>query len=292
MTAAQRFALALLGHPVSHSLSPAMHAAALAACGFDGSYEAIDTPDRALLHVQLQRIRDGVLHGVNVTIPWKIDVASACDVLIGDAPRVGAVNTAWRDADGRLCGANTDVGGLVAAIAEAFPGRSFQDRPVAVLGAGGAGRSAILAATRLGASNIRVHNRTHARAVEAVTTLGLGVATQALEETLADAALVIQASSAGFRLDPAETEALAATLAAPMALTAPDAVLYDAVYVPSRTAWMVAAETQGRAASDGLGMLVHQAALAFEVWTGRAPPLDIMWAAACARLGRPVPKNV
>lgn len=278
------FELGLLGHPVSHSLSPVMHAAALEACGLAGRYVALDVPDVSDLLVQLQRLRSGELHGLNVTIPWKIEAAKGCDALVDAAQVIGAANTLKLADDGRLLGFNTDVHGLECAIREAFPDLVAHGRVAAVLGAGGAGRSAILAANNLGFDVIRVHNRTHEAALAVTQALGRGSAVATVADALDGACLVIQASAAGFRLDPEASQRLADDLAPAMALTAPDASLYDAIYAPRLTAWMIAAQRNGRRASDGLGMLVHQAALAFEIWTGKRPPLGPMMDAALQHL--------
>jgi shikimate dehydrogenase len=281
---ARRWALGLVGSPVGHSLSPALHAAALASARQDGTYTPLEAPDEASLGAALDALRRGELDGLNVTIPWKTVAAARCDALAGEAGRLGAVNTLVRRADGALIGHNTDVAGLAAALAEAGL-RDLSRRPCAVIGAGGAARAAALVGAQLDAGEVRIWNRTADRAQALVAALGFGRACATLEEALAGAALVLQASASGMDLDDAETAALAAGLVGPLGLTAAGAHVCDLVYRPSRTAWMVAAEAAGRTAQGGLPMLIHQAAAAFRLWTGVAPDVGAMRAAVARRLG-------
>jgi shikimate dehydrogenase len=287
--AGRRLALGLAGWPVGHSVSPAMHRAALAAAGLPGIYDALPTPDLAALDDVLGRLRAGVLDGVNVTLPWKLEALARCDHLTETARDAGAVNTLRVSTDGGLEGDNTDVPGLVAAVGEAFPRLACAGRPVAVVGAGGAGRGAVLAASRLGAAEIRVHNRTHARAERLVLELARGVAVERLEVALDGAALVLQASSLGLGLSPEASETEAAALARPLAALAPGAAVMDLVYGSHPTPWTLAADRAGILAADGLGMLVHQAALAFERWTGVTPDVAAMRAAAQRELAARAP---
>jgi shikimate dehydrogenase len=279
----RRWALGLLGTRVGHSLSPVLHGAALASVGLEGTYTALEAPDEASLATAIAALRAGALDGLNVTIPWKTAAARRCDVLVGEAARLGAVNTLVHGGGG-LAGHNTDVTGLLAALAEAGVG-PLAGRPCAVIGAGGAARAALLVAERLGAGELRLWNRTGARAEALASELGMGRATDRLEAALDGAALVLQASASGMDLADADASALASELSGPLALTASDAHVCDLVYRPRRTAWLRAAREIGRTAQDGLPMLVHQAAAAFTLWTGRHPDVSAMRTAAEARLG-------
>lgn len=284
------YRLGLLGHPLGHSLSPVIHGAALEALGVDGAYALHDVEEAALAGF-VARVRAGELDGINVTIPYKLAVAGLCDRLEGAGAALGAVNTLARAADGAVVGHNTDVGGLARAVREAL-GDVARGGVVAVVGAGGAGYAAVLAASSLGARRVRVWNRTRERAEALVARLGAVVSTP-LEVAdnaarAADAAtLLLQATSVGLSVAPSDAAwpgevAAAAEVVAAMAA---DGAVYDLVYRPARTVWCAAAEASGRRAVSGLGMLVHQAADAFALWTGHEPPRDVMRAAAEAALG-------
>jgi len=299
---------ALLGHPVAHSLSPALAAAALPALGLSGRYELLDTPGPTpppdgpapALDARLEALRRGTYDGLNVTAPLKQAARARCDALGEDARRVGAVNTLCRapspsrGAPARIVGHNTDLPGLIAALRERWPATPWRGRPVAVLGAGGAARAAVWAAAQTGASEVLVLNRTPQRARALVAqSEGLPVPIQAAPwpaqspataAGLARCALILQATSLGVGVSPgaphgAWDDALTRAQGA-LAGASPGACLYDLVYTPAKTVWVHAARARGLDATSGLGMLVHQAASAYELWTGRRPPADALWKAA------------
>jgi len=282
--------LGLLGHPLGHSLSPAIHEAALAACGLTGEYVLYEVDAPALADA-VERLRRGERDGLNVTIPHKVAVVHAVDGLAGAAAALGAVNTLVRDG-GRVVGHNTDVGGLVRAVREAFSLGDLRGEPVAIVGAGGAARAAALAAAQLGAGVVRIANRTPDRARDLVLALvGAGLRVELAPDFVAaarGAALLLQASSLGLGL--AATAAAWATamltIEPVIAALAPDAKVFDLVYRPEVTPWCAAAHASGRRAASGLGMLVHQAADAFTLWTGHTPPRAPLLAAAQAALAR------
>lgn len=291
--------LGLVGHPIGASLSPPMHRAALALRGLDGSYERFDVVDEGALEELWERLRRGALDGLNATVPHKRRAAAACATLSPLAARLGAVNTLVADGHGGIAGWNTDLPGLVAAVRERWPAleRRSIDGPTLVVGAGGAAPAAIMAAVELGASEVRVWNRSAARARELVATLGVGEACEDVGAAARGASLVLQASSHGMGLDGGAFEEAVAFAREVIAETAADARVVDLVYRPRPTAWVTAAARVRREACDGLGMLVHQAALAFELWTGarsevladsRAAAMlaDAMRAAAKATLER------
>jgi len=267
--------LGLVGHPIAQSLSPVMHEAALRHASLAGSYGRFETIDPFELAAIFARLQRGELSGLNVTVPHKIAAYLACDRHSALAEEVGAVNTLVRAEDSALVGWNTDLPGLVAAVRLAWPDPVPATRPsVLVVGAGGAAPAAMLAAKALGASDVRVWNRTFARAEAMVAKLGFGAAVADARVAAADVALVIQASShgmglAGHELATAEREAEEI-----IAATASGARVVDLVYRPRLTAWVSGARRLGRDAVDGLEMLVQQAALAFELWTGRRTSLE------------------
>jgi len=277
--------LGLLGHPVGHSLSPALHRAALEAVGLRGDYALFDV-EASELPGWVARLRAGELDGLNVTIPHKLAVAPLCDELEGAAGTLGAVNTLTRSPAGAVIGYNTDVSGLARAVREAFPGLPLAGRVVGVVGAGGAGHAAVLAADALGAGAIRLCNRSLARAEGLASRLGPHLAARievhGLDAVARGAALVLQATSLGMGLAPGSPpwQALQSDARAWLAGMAADGAVLDLVYRPEDTPWCAAARALGRSAAAGLGMLVHQAAEAFALWTGREPPRETMTEAA------------
>ncbi len=291
MIAAGALRLGLLGHPVAHSVSPAMHEAALRACDLVGDYSLFDVPPGGLAPY-VERLRTGDLHGLNVTVPHKGEVVGLCDRLAPEAALAGAVNTLVRADDGAVEGHNTDIAGLVSALERAFPDTPWRGRGAAVLGAGGAGRAAVLAAFQAGAAEVRVWNRTPERAERLAGELGARVsgallASRDMGGATAGVALVLQATTRGMATTPGDAPWLQAREEAEVALepVAADAAVLDLVYRPRQTPWVAAARGLGLAADDGLEMLVQQAAWAFSLWTRHAPDPAVMRAAAQRSLG-------
>jgi shikimate dehydrogenase len=259
--------LVLLGHPVSHSLSPRFQNAALRAAGIPLQYEALDVaPDalgRALAELGEQRASG------NVTIPHKEAVAALCVRRSPLADRCGAVNTFWHE-DGELIGDNTDVGG-VDAIAGALLGDARSSARVALLGAGGSAAAVMAAAERWGSARVRVYSRTRDRARALALRFGALVeVVTAVEDALEGATLVVNATPVGLHDDdlPVEVERIPA-----------GAAVFDLVYRTGETAWVRAARNAGHRAADGEGMLVEQGALSFERWFGVEPDRNAMWSA-------------
>ena len=269
---------AVIGSPVRHSLSPAIHNAAYAELGIDWAYVAFEVaPGRAGDALTAMRVLG--LRGLSVTMPHKHDVAAAVDEIAPAAAALGAVNCVERTADGRLVGHNTDgdgfVDSLLAACADGPAGRRC-----VVLGAGGAARAVIDALARHGAAEIVVVNRSAHRAAEAAALAGAaGRVGRAADVSGAD--LVVNATSIGMGstelpLDPALLRA--------------GQVVADLVYHPLDTALLAVARAAGAEHVDGLGMLVHQAARQIRIWTGLDAPVDVMRAAAEAELARRLPR--
>jgi len=276
--------LGLVGHPVGHSLSPVIHHAALEACGLTGQYALIDREEHELAEV-VASLRRGERDGLNVTIPYKIAITRCVDALAGAATDLGAVNTLVRDGE-RVIGHNTDVAGLVHAVREALGAGGLDGAPAAIIGAGGAARAAALAAFELGAGEVRVANRTSARAVQLAGALAATgrqvIVAPSFTAAASGARLLLQASSLGMSVVPdgGAWDAAHETAARVVDALAPEALVFDLVYRPERTVWCAAAEAAGRPAVSGLGMLVHQAADAFALWTGQEPPREPLFAAA------------
>jgi len=259
--------LVLLGHPVSHSLSPRFQNAALRAAGIPLAYEALDVPPEALAAMLLELA--GQDASGNVTIPHKEAVAALCVRRSPLAERCGAVNTFWHE-DGILVGDNTDVGG-VDAIARALLGEARRSARVALLGAGGSAAAVLAAVERWGSAHVQLYNRNmeRARAVASRFDGSVSVASS-LDEALDGAMLVVNATPVGLRDD-----------AFPLAVERipRDAAVFDLVYRSGETAWVRAARNAGHRAADGEGMLVEQGALSFERWFGIEPDRNAMWSA-------------
>ena len=282
----QRRVAALIGSPVEHSLSPVIHQAAFDAAGVDWSYAAFDVaPGRAAEAIAAMRVLG--LAGLSVTMPHKHDVAEAVDRLDPAAAALRSVNTvSWDGTD--LVGSSTDGAGFVASLAE--DGIDVAGMHVAVIGAGGAARSVIDALGRASAASIRVVNRTPDRAESAARLAA--VAAVGTSDDIARAELVVNASSVGMGIDPstATSEDLPCD---PGLLHAPQVVV-DLVYHPLQTAWLAEADRAGARTVDGLGMLIHQAALQQLAWLGRTPDVGAMRRAVEATLAdrRPRPDGV
>ena len=258
----------LIGWPVDHSQSPAMQTAAFAACGLDWQYTLLPTlPDQ--LRATLDQVRAGELAGANVTIPHKSAVMPMLDEIDPAAAAIGAVNTIVVR-DGRLIGCNTDAIGFARALSEI--GVDVNRKQCAVLGAGGAARAVVHTLKELG-GRVTIYARDVSRAR---TLIGGDEQTRALRDVdrvACDTVLIVNATSVGM---------------APQSDGSPwpdgavfpaGALAFDLIYNPRRTRWMGQAERSGAQAVNGLAMLVYQGAAAFEMWTGRAAPVDVMRAA-------------
>ena len=264
-TGATRLA-AVIGAPVRHSLSPALHNAAFAATGLDWVYVALEVaPGRAAAALDAVRVLG--IAGLSVTMPHKADVAAAVDECTPAAAALGAVNCV-EVRDGRLVGHNTDGDGFVDSL-RAEAGFDPAGRRAVVLGAGGAARAVVVALAAAGASEVVVVNRTEARAVEAARLAGaVGRAGDA--DAVAGADLVVNATSVGM------TGAGGVDLPCDVALLRPGQVVADLVYQPLDTQFLKAARSRGATAVNGVGMLLYQAARAFTIWTGVPAPVAAM----------------
>jgi shikimate dehydrogenase len=268
---------AVIGHPVGHSLSPAMHQAGFAARGRDAAYVACEVrPER--LPEALAGLEALGFRGCNVTVPFKEAVCRLARSRSAEAAATGSANTVRFDPEGSYA-ATTDGAGFLAALAEEL-GWDPRGRRVLVLGAGGAARAIVAALLGAGAS-VRVTNRTGERAEALARDLGGRGAVQAVAregdawtQALAGADLVVNATTLGMhgRGQPLAEEELA--------LVPREAAVVDIVYVPEETPLLAAARRRGLAAVGGLGMLVWQAALSWEVWFGERGPVDVFRAAA------------
>ena len=275
--------LAVLGAPVEHSLSPAMHNAALQALGSDVRYAKIDCPPESLAEA-VDLARKAGFTGLNLTIPHKFEALKLCTELDDTAEQLGAVNTLLFDGSS-LVGFNTDGPGLVRAIRDVFA-FDLRDLRVMVLGAGGgAGSAAALQCALEKCPRLVLVNRTAEKAhdiagkakqilhtdrlegpEDPVTVIPL--AESALREQLARTDLVINATSLGMkRTDPRLI---------PASLLTPDLMVYDMIYRPAVTRLLEDAQNAGARTANGLSLLLHQGALSLEIWLNRPAPLDVM----------------
>lgn len=256
----------VVGNPIAHSLSPILHNAWLDAAGIDGAYVALEVKEDGL-----QRLVEGLkgtsFRGLNVTLPFKTDALAAAGHIHPRARRAQAANL-LTFAEGRVAADNTDGLGLLAAFNEQAPGFDPAAGPVTILGAGGAARGAVAAFLDAGCPQVRVVNRTLARAEALTAELGgdpYGLADA--EAAFAGAIAVVNATSAGLADDSA--------LSFPLAATPNGCVVMDMVYKPLVTPFLVQARALGRPTVDGLAMLIGQARPSFEAFFGQPPPRDL-----------------
>lgn len=267
---------AVIGNPVRHSLSPPIHNAGFRALDLDWVYVAFDiAPGRAADAVAAMR----VLHigGLSVTMPHKADIAASLDRLTPQARILGAVNcVAWDQ--GELVGHNTDGGGFVDSL-EHETGSSVRNRRCLVVGAGGAARAVVLALADAGAADVAVLNRTRRKAHAAAELAG-DVGRVGAVADITDADIVVNATSVGM-----DGTGAAGRLPVPEDRLRDGQIVADLVYHPFVTPLMVSARAAGATVVGGVGMLVHQAARQFELWTGHPAPVQAMGDAAAAAIG-------
>lgn len=273
--------LGVLGHPVGHSLSPAMHNAAIDALGLDWVYLALPVPAEGLATV-VQGLEAIGCRGLNVTIPHKQAVAGLCRRLSPLAERVGAVNTLVPLEGGGWLGTNTDVEGFLTPLR----GQSWQGRQALVLGNGGSARAVVAALVELELDTITVvGRRPEALAAFAADCsswaprLGTCTLDRPLEPLLAAADLVVNTTPVGMNSDQCPLSP------GQLAVLRPMATVYDLIYVPRPTQLLRQAAARGCSTIDGLTMLVHQGAASLRLWSGRSDvPVAAMAAAAEAAL--------
>ena len=257
--------VALLGKPLRRRHSVVMHNAAFAAAGIDAEYVLRELePDEVEAAVAAAR-GPGWL-GLGVTAPYKQVVAGLVDEVEPDAAAIGAVNNVVRTADGRLVGFNSDAPGFRAGVEIAL-GRSLDGLDVVVAGAGGAAHAVVYACLRAGAARVTIGNRTLTKATELAQRfrgVSRGVVTaatfgRAFDDAAEMADLAVNATTVGM-IDPGAT--------IHVNVLRPDATVFDLVYVPAETPLLAGARARGLRAANGSEMLIQQAAIAFERWTG------------------------
>jgi shikimate dehydrogenase len=266
----------VIGWPVSHSLSPAMHNAAFAALGIPWVYVPFAVPPREVA-TALNGLRALGMRGVNVTIPHKQAAAAAVERLTTEAEALGSVNTVLVAEDGALVGHSTDGTGFLRTLRE--EGCDPAGIRVTVVGAGGAARAIVGALLAAGATSVSViaRNPAHAQWVGSQERASL-LPWESLAASAATADLLVNATPVGMA-GHAEGETVV-----PAAVLRAGQWVCDLVYTPRRTRLLLAAEERGCRTIEGVGMLVHQGAEAFTLWTGVPAPVTVMRAALLAAL--------
>jgi shikimate dehydrogenase len=259
----------VIGDPISHSKSPLIHGFWLQKLGIAADYRACHVRPGDLGDYIAARRTDSDWRGCNATIPHKEAVISHLDRLDAKAAAIGAVNTVLRGADGTLTGTNTDVDGA----GEAVAGVDICGRHAVVIGAGGAARAAFALLAAKDCASVRALARTPQKAVDAAAGSGLAIDARlfvAGSGAFDGAALVINATQLGMT----GQEPMPGFVLDELTVLAPDALVFDMVYAPLETALLRGARGRGLKTSDGLVMLIGQAATAFEKFFGVAPPRE------------------
>ena len=263
----------VIGDPVTHSLSPALHNAAYAALGLD--WVSVPFPVSAGKGSEaVAAMRTLGLAGLSVTTPHKDAVAQTADSVSDAVAALGAANCLVASADGRVRAENTDGDGFLGGLLEDAD-TTVREKTVVVLGAGGAARAISVACADAGAAGVLVVNRTVQRA-EVCAGLAGSVGVVAQQADIPSADIVVNATTVGMAPDSA--------MPCDLALLHRGQIVVDIVYNPSETVWLAAARAAGIRSYNGLSMLVHQAGFAIAHWTGQPAPIDAMRSALKARL--------
>lgn len=263
----------VIGDPIEHSLSPAMHNSAFHKLGLDYAYLAFHVPKKSLKSAMLGVAGLGIV-GVNITIPHKVEVMKLLDHIDETATLIGAVNTVV-NRDGRLFGFNTDGAGALRALKENWVG--VKGKRIALLGAGGASK-AIAFKLSESARSLIILNRTKSKALSLARSLkkirNIQVDARKLNEenlksTLSDVDILVNATSVGMfpqiNATPIDRDLLHR-----------DLTVFDIVYNPIQTLLLREASERGCKIVNGVDMLVYQGAVSFELWTGESPPIEVM----------------
>jgi shikimate dehydrogenase len=269
MTDLPRIPLAgVIGHPIAHSRSPALHSYWLRRYGIKGHYIPMDIATQDLQQALEMLPKLGFI-GANVTIPHKESILKLADVITDRAALIGAANTLIFRADGRLHADNTDGAGFIANLRQNAPDWDPTLGPAALFGAGGAARAVIAALIEVGCPEIRISNRSRPRAEALRSDFGAKIIVVDWVQApnmLEGAATVVNTTSLGMTGKP--------DFRVPLDALDSAATVTDLVYSPLKTQFLSEAEQRGCTIVDGLGMLLHQAAPGFERWFGPRPEVD------------------
>ena len=272
--------VAIVGDPVEHSLSPVMQNVAFASGGLKWEMIRVRVSAGGGADV-INRVRAGEFAGLAVTMPLKEEAARSVDDLDAASTRLRSVNTVVRIGSGHARGLSTDGAGFVNSLSA--QGIALTGARVHLLGAGGAARSIVAALGAIDGCEVTISNRTHSAAEAAAELSGSAQAVVAddLPDAVAAADIIVNTTSVGMGSDVD-----AGLVPLPVELIASDHVVADIVYHPLTTALLSSAAIRGAQTVDGLGMLVHQAVLQCEAWTGFTPDPVVMRSAAEAELGQ------
>ncbi|RID90926.1 shikimate dehydrogenase [Gemmobacter lutimaris] len=269
MTDHPRLPLAgVIGSPIAHSRSPALHGYWLRRYGIKGHYIPMDIAQADLAEALRLLPRLGFV-GLNVTIPHKETILGLADIVTDRAALIGAANTLIFRKDGRIHADNTDGAGFIANLRQNAPQWNPAAGPAVVFGAGGAARAVVAALIEVGVPEIRLANRTRPRAEVFRSDFGAKVTVHDWIQAgnmLEGATTVVNTTSLGMTGKP--------EFRVPLDAMEPGALATDLVYTPLRTQFLIEAEAAGATIVDGLGMLLHQAAPGFERWFGHRPEVD------------------
>lgn len=272
----QRFGL--IGWPLQHTLSPRMQQAGFDALGIDAKYEVWETETEHLVQ-RISSLKSQGVDGLNVTVPYKVEIMHLLDEVDAQATQVGAVNTIVVS-DQKWIGYNTDISGFIKSLE--VEGVSLSKHNVMVIGTGGAARAVAMAACVSGAASIDIFGRnpTAAKTLASVCHQRTGARAKghqldkvALATVLPNAQVIVQTTSATMNV---QGESDPVTAALPWAHLAPGTVCVDIVYKPIHTSFLKTAEQHQAKTIGGLGMLLYQGAKAFELWTKERAPIQVM----------------
>lgn len=259
---------AVIGSPIAHSRSPAIHQHWLKVNKLPGFYIPMDVAQADLADVIAMMPKMGFV-GANVTVPHKVSVLALADLVTDRASLIGAANTLIFRSDGRIHADNTDGYGFIQNLRSGAEGWNPKSGPAAVIGAGGAARAVVASLIDVGVPEIRITNRTRTSADALRSEFGNKIVVYDWVQAgnaIENAATVVNATSLGMTGKP--------ELRVPLDALSRDAVVNDLVYAPLETQFLRAAKDQGCRTVDGLGMLLYQAAPAFERWFGVRPEVD------------------
>jgi shikimate dehydrogenase len=252
----------VIGDPIAHSKSPAIHGFWLDALGIDADYRASHVTAGGLADYVESRRHDPDWRGCNITLPHKIAVIDLVDDPGDIRGTIGAMNTIIRGEDGKLIGTNTDAAGFYAPIS----GMALEGEHAIVIGSGGAAHGILFALSKAGIGSVTLLARNALKGAGLLARFGIKGEVKPITSTLPSAALLVNTSPLGMKgHDP---------LVLDLSPLPEDAIVYDIVYAPLVTGLIAAAEARGLDTVDGLEMLIGQAALGFELFFGQAPPRE------------------
>jgi len=261
------YSFALIGYPITHSMSPWIHEQFLRRAQLDGSYRLEEITPEQNFSERISELRANELDGFNVTVPYKEKIIEFVDELDEQAKKIGAVNTVVAE-NGKWIGYNTDEIGYVRALESDYPEiKRKKNTPILLLGAGGAAKGIYNGLKRAGYTNVTIANRTTERAKQIITANDFVITLAEAERELAQFSIIIQTTSVGMR--PHDTDTIIS-----LKNIMKEAIVSDIVYQPLKTKFLQEAEKRGAAIHFGHTMLLYQAQYAFELWTNKQPPME------------------